>query len=263
MSSLVTRRDKKGALKALQAVLDIWRPRAHNFTVTAMVHGSDPLGGSYPAPGFVLSFSLSISFPSHIPDAVIYDPIPALRPLVSSLDGELAQALAAFGYTDLAPYWNQDGNGFSLAHHFLPFGDESPDLLADILSHFRPTTPQDPTYGSPFSDEQYVEVRYAGINLFRTVQWRAPQDFFALPSSPRGLLLAKEADRYSAELNLDLIASDSELRTVIIRRLAYLLHERSASGSFMAADDASMLAEAFLLRHMDLVSRYLTEFLRR
>ena len=166
----MTRKDKKPAERTLSSLLDAWALKDHGCTISPMVHGSEPLGSKYPAAGFDISFSLSVGFPPAIPDLVDARQVDAVRALVATLDASLHDALLTAGYSHLRPYWDQDGEHFSFAHYFPPgFGGESEHQLAC----FRPVQEGDPTWGSPFSDEQWVMVRYAGINMFRAIELHA------------------------------------------------------------------------------------------
>ena len=168
MLSLMTRKDKKPAERSLQSILDAWSSSVPNVSIQPMVHGSEPIGQKYPTSGFSFSFSLSVGFPPTIPDLIEAQQHQAVRALTGALDTALESTLLAAGYTNLRPYWDEDGTHFSFARHFPIFGDE--DENEEQRHCFRPVQPSDPTYGSPFSDEQFVEIRYAGINMWRVVE---------------------------------------------------------------------------------------------
>ena len=164
----MTRKDKKPTERSLKSILDAWSLSMPNVSIHPMVHGSEPIGQKYPTSGFSLSFSLSVGFPPSIPDFIEAQQKDTVRALAAELDTALKSTLQGAGYTNLRPYWDEDGTHFSFAHYFPIFGDEDED--EERRRCFRPVQPGDPTYGSPFSDEQFVEIRYAGINMWRVVE---------------------------------------------------------------------------------------------
>jgi len=116
----MTRKDKKPAERTLRSLLEAWAKSHQDLSIQPMVHGSDPLGGRYPAAGLDISFSLGVAFPPAIPDLVDASQRPAVRALVAQLDDSLVAMLMAAGYANLRPYWDDDGEHFAFAHYFPP-----------------------------------------------------------------------------------------------------------------------------------------------
>lgn len=146
--------------------------------------GTSPLGGHYPAPGLQVLFGLSLSFPPGVDDTIGADVRDALDAYVATVDQRAARALQRVGceqYSAEHP-WNRSPfhspETYVLASPFPPiFDDEQSER---DKAFFRPVTDAErQAYAvengeefPPFSDEQWVQTRYSGINLFRVAEWR-------------------------------------------------------------------------------------------
>ena len=116
----------------------------------------------------------TMNFPSSSQAAVDAPDTAWIEDAVSVYDELMRECVNKLGGNRYSPEWhpwNREGNKYILAHHFPPiFGDESPDIFAC----FRRLSPEEEAAireergdDCLFSDERWVETRYAGINIFR------------------------------------------------------------------------------------------------